>query len=96
MFVKLIKGRRQFEVVRDPVEASLNNENHLIDKIRSQLKVTHLTPSMQSVNLGSISPAFLCKAFTCPDHKSIKKYSPVINIFLHFRDLQALKLRVKC
>ena len=33
------EGRREYEVVRDPVEASLNNENHLIDKIRSQLKV---------------------------------------------------------
>lgn len=33
------EGRRQYEVVRDPVEASLNNESHLIDKIRAQLKV---------------------------------------------------------
>lgn len=33
------EGRRQYEVVRDPVEHSLNNENLLIEKIRSQLKV---------------------------------------------------------
>ena len=33
------EGRREYEVVRDPVESSLNNENHLIEKIRSQLKV---------------------------------------------------------
>ena len=33
------EGRREFEVVRDPVEHQLNNENLLIEKIRSQLKV---------------------------------------------------------
>lgn len=31
--------RRQYEVVRDPVEHSLNDENILIDKIRSNLRM---------------------------------------------------------
>ena len=31
--------RRQFEVVRDPVEHSLNDENLLIEKIRNILKM---------------------------------------------------------
>lgn len=31
--------RRQYEVVRDPVEHSLNDENILIDKIRSSLRM---------------------------------------------------------
>ena len=48
------EGRREYEVVRDPVESSLNNENHLIEKIRSQLKVIPKNSNVSS-NQGSAS-----------------------------------------
>ena len=47
------EGRREYEVVRDPVEASLNNENHLIDKIRSQLKVLIIEMSLSKTNTNA-------------------------------------------
>lgn len=44
----ILYSRREFEVVRDAVEESLNNENLLIEKIRSQLKVETSYLSLES------------------------------------------------